>query len=166
MGDREAMIASGAARLAALERSVVQRMSSVYETAPVGPVVQRAFLNAAVALGTELSPPALLAALLLIEREAGRNREASPRWGPRTLDLDLLLYGDVIVQREGLTIPHPRLHERAFVLVPLAEIAGDMIVPGVARSVCHLRDDVLATLSQKDRAGIRLYSEPPHPSRP
>ncbi len=161
VGDREAMIARGAARLAALERSMMQRMSSVYETAPVGPVAQGAFLNAAVAVRTEFAPLALLAELLRIEREAGRDRVSSSRWGPRTLDLDLLLYGEQIVQTEGLTVPHPRLHERAFVLVPLAEIAPDVIVPGVGRSVRELRDAVFAAMSAQDRAGIRLHGPPP-----
>jgi len=104
--------------------------SDFIETAPVGPIPQGAYLNAAAILETSLEPVALLARLLDIERAQGRDRAREGRWGPRTLDLDLLLYADRIVDQPGLTIPHPRLAERAFVLIPLAQIAPDWVVPG------------------------------------
>ena len=103
-------------------------VSTLRETEPWGPVAQPSFLNGVVALETELGPRALLDLLLGIERRLGRVR--SERWGPRTIDLDLLLYGDTVVDEAGLTLPHPRLHERRFALEPLAELAPDAVVPG------------------------------------
>jgi 2-amino-4-hydroxy-6-hydroxymethyldihydropteridine diphosphokinase len=93
---------------------------------------QPPFLNAAAAVDTELGPRALLDLLLAVERELGRTREG-PRFGPRTIDLDLLLYGDETVDEPGLEVPHPRLHERRFALEPLAELDPDLIVPGRGR---------------------------------
>lgn len=115
--------------------------SDFIQTAPVGPIPQDQYLNAAAILETTLTPEALLARLLDIERTRGRDRAREGRWGPRTLDLDLLLFDDLIVDQPGLTIPHPRLTERAFVLIPLAQIAPSWIVPGEAasgRSVAQL----------------------------
>ena len=103
--------------------------SSFLETDPVGYLEQPQFLNAAVAVETSLRPTELLATLLDIERELGRTREG-PRYGPRTIDLDLLLVDGVTIDEPGLTLPHPRLHERAFALAPLAEIDPAIIVPG------------------------------------
>ena len=106
-------------------------VSTLRETEPWGPVAQPRFLNGAVALETLLEPEALLATLLAVERTLGRRRdEATERWGPRTIDLDLLLYGDRVLDLPGLTVPHPRLHERRFALEPLAELAPDADVPG------------------------------------
>ena len=93
------------------------------------PEVQPPFLNAAAALDTELGPRALLDLLLTVERELGRTRPG-PRFGPRTIDLDLLLYGDDVIDEPGLSVPHPRLHERLFALEPLAELDPDLVVPG------------------------------------
>lgn len=109
--------------------------SSFHETAPVGPTAQPDFLNAAVTIETSLPPGELLGALLAIEAAHGRNRSAGERWGPRTLDLDLLLYGTAVISAAGLTIPHPRLHERAFVLEPLAEIASETLIPTLGTTV-------------------------------
>ena len=103
-------------------------MSEIRETAPVGPVEQRAFLNGAVRLETDLGPRELLECLLAVEERLGRVREE--RWGPRTVDLDLLLYGDEVVDQQGLTVPHPRLHERRFALEPLADLAPSLEIPG------------------------------------
>jgi 2-amino-4-hydroxy-6-hydroxymethyldihydropteridine diphosphokinase len=120
-GSPEAALAAAAGQLAALGRVVAR--SSLYSTAPVGLAAQPRFVNAVVALETELAPQALLQELLAIERAHGRDRSGSVRNGPRTLDLDLLLYGDLVVNEHGLAIPHPRMAERAFVLAPLEEMA-------------------------------------------
>jgi 2-amino-4-hydroxy-6-hydroxymethyldihydropteridine diphosphokinase len=104
-------------------------LSSLRDTEPVGVVDQPEFLNGAVAIETTLSPRELLDALLRIERELGRVR-GPERFGPRTIDLDLLLYGDEVVDEPGLQVPHPRLHERKFALEPLAELDPDLEIPG------------------------------------
>ncbi len=105
----------------------VERVSSVYETAPVGVTEQPDFLNAVARVRTTLPPRALLEALLDLENQMGRVRTL--RWGPRVIDLDLLVYGDVQTSEPGLEVPHPRLRERAFVLGPLAEIAPELALP-------------------------------------
>ena len=129
LGDREHMI-WGAVHMLAFNPDVeVVAVSELRETEPVGYLDQPPFLNAAAAVDTELSPRALLDLLLTVERELGRTREG-PRFGPRTIDLDLLLFGDEIVDEPGLTVPHPRLHERVFALEPLAELDPDLVVPG------------------------------------
>jgi 2-amino-4-hydroxy-6-hydroxymethyldihydropteridine diphosphokinase len=128
LGDRERML-WGAIHMLAFNPEVdVVAVSSIRETEPVGIADQPRFLNAAVAVETELGPRALLDLLLSIERELGRTRDG-PRFGPRTIDLDLLLYGDEVVDEPGLTVPHPRLHERRFVLEPLAELDDELTVP-------------------------------------
>ena len=104
-------------------------LSQLRETDPVGEIDQPQFLNGAVALETTLEPRELLAALLRIERELGRVRDGE-RWGPRTIDLDLLLYGDAVVDEPGLRVPHPHLHERRFALEPLAELEPELRIPG------------------------------------
>lgn len=119
------------------------RVSSLYETDPVGVTDQPPFLNACCTGRTWLAPRELLARLKAIEAEAGR-RPGGPRWGPRPLDLDILLYGDRIVQEPDLVIPHPRLAERAFALVPLAEIAPEWPVPGTGATVAELAARVAA----------------------
>ena len=109
----------------------VTACSSLYRTSPIGYLEQPDFINAVASLQTTLKPQALLAALLAIENRHGRRRAV--RNAQRTLDLDLLLYGEEVIDQDGLTLPHPRLHERAFVLAPLAEIAPDAMVPGRGR---------------------------------
>jgi 2-amino-4-hydroxy-6-hydroxymethyldihydropteridine diphosphokinase len=122
LGDREATLRAAVERLASAPGVELIAVSSFRDTDPVGPITEQPrFLNAAVAVDTSLPARALLEQLLLIEAELGRVREG-PRGGPRTLDLDLLLYGDERIDEAGLTVPHPRLHERAFVLEPLAEL--------------------------------------------
>ncbi|SEC84039.1 2-amino-4-hydroxy-6-hydroxymethyldihydropteridinediphosphokinase [Beijerinckia sp. 28-YEA-48] len=116
----QALTAGGAA---------VERRSSVWRTPPWGKTDQPDFRNIAVIVRTDLSPRALLDLCLAIEHQAGRVR--LERWGPRTLDIDILTYGDAVTDEPGLTIPHPRMLERAFVLAPLAEIAPEMVVAGV-----------------------------------
>lgn len=124
------------AALVALDRRPgirLSRRSRLYRSPPWGIVEQPVFVNAVAELATTLRPSALLSALLEIERDAGRQRDPSRRWGPRELDLDLLLYGAEQLDLPGLTVPHPELHRRAFVLVPLAELAPGLVVPGHGR---------------------------------
>lgn len=108
----------------------ILRQSRLYHSPAWGVEEQPDFINAAVLVGTQLTPKDLLDALLALEVKAGRNRATSPHWGPRILDLDLLLYDQCVIQQAKLTVPHPYLHQRAFVLVPLAEIVPEAIVPG------------------------------------
>lgn len=136
LGDRESHIRKGVALMNALPDTVVVAVSSIYDTAPVGSIDQPRFLNAAAELETELTARSLLGELMSIEEECGRIR--GDRWGPRTLDLDLLLFDELQLSGEDLTLPHPRMAERAFVLVPLAEIAPDLFVPGTGRVVSEL----------------------------
>lgn len=118
----------GLRELAALPQTRVVRKSSLYRNAPVGYLDQPDFVNAVAQIETGLKPRELLAALLAIEHRHGRVRDFPN--APRTLDLDIALYGDLALHEHGLTIPHPRMHERAFVIVPLAEIAPDARIPG------------------------------------
>lgn len=131
LDDPAAQVERGFAALAALPGTRLRARSRLYRTPPWGVVDQPAFVNAAAALETSLAPRALLEALLAIEAGAGRVRGV--RNGPRTLDLDLLAYGDCELREAGLTLPHPRLHERAFVLLPLADVAPGFDVPGQGR---------------------------------
>jgi 2-amino-4-hydroxy-6-hydroxymethyldihydropteridine diphosphokinase len=132
LGDREAYLRGALVPLAALPGIALSRVSSVYETAPVGVINQPAFLNLVVELQTTLSARELLAACQAIENAAGRVRER--RWGPRTLDLDLLFYGEETRDDPDLQLPHPRLLERQFVLAPLAEVAPDLLLPDGRRA--------------------------------
>jgi 2-amino-4-hydroxy-6-hydroxymethyldihydropteridine diphosphokinase len=129
LGDREASLRAALDRLGAMRGVDVVAVSAFRETDPVDYLEQPRFVNAAVAVETDLSPRELLDALLAVERALGRSREG-PRYGPRTIDLDLLLYGDEVLEEPGLTVPHPRLHERAFALTPLAELDPGLVVPG------------------------------------
>ena len=129
LGDREATLLAALDALAAVPGVRVVAVSAFRETDPVGYVDQPRFVNAVAALDTVLGARELLEAMLAIERSLGRTRDG-PRFGPRTIDLDLLLYGDAELDEPGMTVPHPRLHERAFVLEPLAELAPGLVVPG------------------------------------
>jgi len=130
LGDREASLRAAVDLLEANPEIQIVAVSRFRETDPVGLVDQPRFLNGAVAIDTELAAPDLLDRLLTIERDLGRERGVGPRWGPRTIDLDLLLYGDETFQWPGLTVPHPRLHERRFALEPLADLDPALVVPG------------------------------------
>lgn len=129
LDEREAALRAAVAALGAADGIEVVAVSTFRETEPVGYLDQPRFLNGAVAVDTTLAPRELLGALLAVERSLGRTREG-PRFGPRTIDLDLLLYGDESLDEPGLTVPHPRLHERAFALDPLAELDPALVVPG------------------------------------
>lgn len=131
LGDREQTIRDAVHELAAEAAIDVVRVSSLRETEPVGYLDQPRFLNGVAVLETGLEPVDLLGRLLAVEARFGRDRAASPPQGPRTLDLDLLVYGDREISLENLTIPHPRLRERAFVLEPLAEVEPGLEVPGL-----------------------------------
>ena len=116
--------------LRALERSEFIIASSLYKSLPMGPANQPDYINAVVCLDTQLEPLELLNALQKIEHVQGRQRQTE-RWGPRTLDLDVLLYGDKTINTEQLNVPHSGLHERSFVLYPLLEIAPELVIPGL-----------------------------------
>jgi 2-amino-4-hydroxy-6-hydroxymethyldihydropteridine diphosphokinase len=124
LGNREGTIRAAVAQLPG-----VVAVSPLRETDPVGVTDQPQFLNGVAALETELPPRELLDVLLAVERGLGRERRE--RWGPRTIVLDLLLYGDEVIDEDGLTVPHPRLRERRFVLEPLAGLAPTLVVPGL-----------------------------------
>jgi 2-amino-4-hydroxy-6-hydroxymethyldihydropteridine diphosphokinase len=132
LGDPGAQLRTAIAAIGRIADTRVLAVSSFYRTAPVGYLAQPEFVNAAVAVETTLAPRALLDALQAIEAAAGRERRFKD--APRTLDLDILLYDERVADEPGLTIPHPRLHERAFALAPLVEIAPDAVVPGHGRA--------------------------------
>jgi 2-amino-4-hydroxy-6-hydroxymethyldihydropteridine diphosphokinase len=129
LGDRAAMLRAALEQLAAEPGIEVAGVSPVHETEPVGITDQPRFLNAAAAVETELPPRDVLDRLLGIERRLGRTRDG-PRFGPRTIDLDLLLYGNERIDEPGLEVPHPRLHERLFALEPLLELDPQLELPG------------------------------------
>ena len=139
MGDRELNLLRAVAEIGKLPDCKVTGLSSFYETSPVGVTEQPAFYNAVLRLHTALPPHELLDRLLSIETDIfGRTRTL--HWGPRRMDLDLLLYGEVIVSDDRLTVPHPRMCERRFVLQPLCDIVPDLLHPLVGKSIVELLD--------------------------
>lgn len=155
MGDRAGHLTGAVEALSKLDSVEVISVSSIWETPPWGIEDQPHFLNACVLIETILPPGDLLDACLALERAHGRERRQ--RWGPRTLDIDLLFYGDTQMTTDRLTLPHPQLMDRAFVLAPLAEIAPDKVIAG--RTVCeHLNDlnidDVVNAGSFQLRSGL------------
>lgn len=145
LDEPEAQVRNALAALGELPATQLLRTSRLYRTPPWGMLDQPWFVNAAAALNTELAPAALMQALQALELRSGRERGAQ-RWGPRRIDLDLLLYDDLVIDTPELQLPHPRLAERAFVLVPLADVAKELTLPG--------GKSVEALLAQVDTAGI------------
>lgn len=133
LGEREQQIREALTALAALPDTELVRASSLYDTEPVGDADQPNFLNAVAQLETDLPPGQLLWNLLLIEKRLGRER--TRHWGPRTIDLDLLLYGDELIEEDDLRVPHPELTRRAFVLVPLVELDPLLVHPGTGETM-------------------------------
>jgi len=139
VGDRAAYMRLAQKRLAGLDRTHLVAVSKVYETEPVGPVDQGKYLNAVAKLDTQLDPYELLDALDVIEQEAGRlPRDERVKWGPRTLDLDILLYGSRVISSDELVVPHPMMHERWFVLQPLADLDAAVVHPLLEMTVGEL----------------------------
>src|SRR6266581_2858273 len=130
VGDVRATFQKAIANICGMTQGALLARSSDYSTPPWGDEQQGAFINACIEIETDLDPHALLFTLHRIEKKFGRDRATEKRWGPRTLDLDLIAYDDVSIQKPELTLPHPRLFERAFVLVPLAEILPDRLIAG------------------------------------
>jgi 2-amino-4-hydroxy-6-hydroxymethyldihydropteridine diphosphokinase len=146
LGDARETLARAIAALTEAGDIRLQARSSDYVTPPWGVEDQPPFVNLCIAVDTALTPQALLARAQAIERAFGRDRASEQRWGPRTLDIDILTYDDLVLNEPELTLPHPRLFERAFVLVPLAEIAPDLLIAGI-----RVRD----ALARLDTTGIK-----------
>jgi len=143
IGDKGGTLMSALKMMSDVPGIEVRRISQFIATAPVGgPEDQPEYLNAAAEIETTLSPPELLAALQAIEKSLGRDRAVEQRWGPRTCDLDILLMGDIVVDTPPLTIPHPRMHERLFVLQPLSTIAPHAIHPVLGKTIAELLTEV------------------------
>ena len=156
-GQPASTLAAAASRLG--ELGIVRGRSSLYSTLPVGVTAQPRFLNAVVALDTELEPFQLLEKLLAIEREYGRDRSSSIPNGPRTLDLDILLLSDLEIREPGLELPHPRLDGRAFVLIPLDEIAAQLKIPGRGKTVAELLEALHQSRTGDTNAVVRIESD-------
>jgi 2-amino-4-hydroxy-6-hydroxymethyldihydropteridine diphosphokinase len=138
LGERERMIETALGEIDLLDGTQLVRTSSLYDTEPLSEIEQPRFLNAVVEVETSLEPARLLWNLKLIERRLGRT--PARRWGPRQIDIDILLYEDRTIDEPELVIPHPELRHRAFVLVPLAELAPDLRLPGSGESIIELRE--------------------------
>ena len=150
VGDVRATFQKAIANICGMTQGVLKARSSDYSTPPWGDEQQAPFINACIDIETALDPHALLFTLHKIESKFGRDRARERRWGPRTLDLDLIAYDDIAMQEPELTLPHPRVFERAFVLVPLAEIVPDRIIAG---------HSVASALAQLSTEGIKRLPE-------
>ncbi len=156
LGDRAATMQRAVERIGMVLGGV--RVSPWYATRPVGIEDQPPFLNLVLRGSSALPPDRLLALALGIERGLGRSREAGPRFGPRPIDIDLLLVGALQVERPGLIVPHPRMAERAFVLAPLRDLAPDLTLPGDDRRTV---DDLWHALDARERSGVQRIAPPP-----
>ena len=154
VGDTAHTLSAAVARIERESSVRVLASSPVYRNPPVGPQGQPDYLNAVIELEVLLSPQDLLSLFLAVEMEFGRVRAI--RWGPRTLDLDILTYGDRIVDEPGLTIPHPHMHERSFVLIPLADLHPHAVHPLLNRSYCDMAEQV--GREGLDRVDVSLVS--------
>jgi 2-amino-4-hydroxy-6-hydroxymethyldihydropteridine diphosphokinase len=150
LGDREANLREAVDGLSALGE--IAAVSSLYETEPVEVLDQPSFLNIAAALKTELAPRDLLREILTVEKTMGRTR-TRPK-GPRTIDIDIIFYDDAVSEEPGLTLPHPAMHRRMFVLAPLTEIAPNLVHPRFHRKISELRDELGGT----GQTVLRLYA--------
>ena len=148
VGDVRATFQNAIANICGMTQAALLARSSDYSTPPWGDQEQARFINACIEIETSLDPHALLFTLHRIEKKFGRDRATEKRWGPRPLDLDLIAYDDVFIQKPELTLPHPRLFERAFVLVPLAEIVPDRVITGrsIRSSLAQLSTDGILRL--------------------
>lgn len=152
LGDRAGYLLLALSRLSSLPQTRLSRLSQVYQTDPVGPPGQGPYLNMVAEIESGLEPQSLMQALLEIEKSLGRERTV--RWGARTLDLDLLLYGEWVADIPQLTLPHPRLHERAFVLAPLCDLIPEARHPNLGMTYRQL-------LERVDSKGVRVWEKPP-----
>ncbi len=152
VGDVRATFGKAISNICGMTQAALVARSSDYSTPPWGDEAQDPFVNACIEIDTSLDPHALLFTLHKIEQKFGRDRANEKRWGPRSLDLDLIAYDDVKIEKPELTLPHPRLFERAFVLVPLAEIVPDRIIAGrrVAEALAGLSTDGIQRLPDLD----------------
>ena len=150
LGDRKQNLQDAGAKIAEMAEVDVIVSSSFYESEPVGYTEQGNFLNSVLKVSTTLNPQELLRGLQAIENDLKRKRFF--RWGPRTIDLDILFYGQEVIQAEGLVIPHERLHARAFVLLPLAELAPDLVHPGSGKTI----DEHLQALEKEGQSVTRI----------
>jgi len=160
LGDREENLRTALRLLTADSKVQVEKVSSLYETDPVGVIDQNAFLNAVVVVKTTLTPEELIEYCLIVEARMGRVREL--RWGPRNIDIDLLCYDDFSIQTETLTIPHPRMKERKFVLIPLLETVGDIMLYGSSRisellSACPEDSEAVILYKKSGWEGTELH---------
>jgi len=151
LGDRAGYLLLALSRLSSLPQTRLSRLSQVYQTDPVGPPGQEPYLNMVAEIESGLEPQSLMQALLEIEKSLGRERTV--RWGARTLDLDLLLYGEWVADIPQLTLPHPRLHERAFVLAPLCDLIPEARHPNLGMTYRQL-------LERVDSKGVRVWEKP------
>lgn len=150
LGNRRAMLAMARGHMAAMPKTKLIGWSKVYETVPVGPVPQGQFLNAAAQLDTQLSPEILLDQLASIEQQSGRSAEDQRvKWGPRILDIDILLYDDLVISTDKLVIPHPLMHERWFVLQPMADLAPQVVHPVLEITIEQLLKSVEPSTTKK-----------------
>jgi len=161
LGDTDQTLRAAANAIAELPDTALRAYSWLYQTPAWGITEQPDFLNAVVMIETELAAPELLYALMQIECQHGRNRATEQRWGPRTLDLDILLYGEEVIDLPGLRVPHPHLHERAFALIPLREISPEIVIPGIGPA-----SDVLLDMLPLEHPPIPTISAADWSARP